>query len=174
MKPEKSHLKRQAKAAVVSDNRGFTLIELLVVCAILGVLAAFAIPAYTAMINKARVSRCEEEIRGLEKDIAAYQADRGVLPDDLNAIGRGSLLDPWGHPYQYYNIAKGGGTQYGGLFGNELNTSPTPYDLYSFGADGQTALQVPANGAPVDFSSDDIIRANDGAFVGLAAAYASF
>jgi general secretion pathway protein G len=150
------------------DNSGFTLLELVLVCAILGILAALAIPSYTHMINTAKISRCEEEIRGIEKSIGAFQADRGVLPDDLNAVGQGNLLDPWGHPYQYYNIAKGGGTQYQGHFGNDLN-SGTGYDLYSLGADGQTSFQVPAPGA-TNLSSDDVVRASDGAYVGLASA----
>src|SRR5690242_10034535 len=76
------------------DNRGFTLVEILVVCAILGVLVTLAIPSYTAMINAAKVSRCAEEIRSIEKDISAFQADRGTLPPDLNAVGQGALLDP--------------------------------------------------------------------------------
>ena len=73
-------------------------------------------------------------------------------------------LDPWGNPYQYLvYTSTNKGQQRKDKFLVPLN--PT-YDLYSMGKDGQS---VPPLTAKV--SQDDIVRADDGGFVGLAAAY---
>jgi len=183
MNPEKSYRRRcprettavavpeQGVAAL--DNRGFTLVEILVVCVLLGVLVTLAIPSYTAMINTAKVARCAEEIRTLEKDISAYQADRGTLPPDLTAVGQGTLLDPWKHQYEYHTIAniinsgENGGVQYEGPF-IILNTD---YDLYSKGADNLSTYAIPFPADTHTTSSDDIVRGSNGAFVGLAARF---
>jgi general secretion pathway protein G len=77
----------------------------------------------------------------------------------LNAIGRMNLLDPWGHPYQYQNLTGGGGTPLQDFIGNDYNTD---YDLYSLGPDGASA-QVYADPT----SLDDIVRSNDGGYVGM-------
>jgi general secretion pathway protein G len=86
------------------------------------------------------------------------------LPDSLAVIGHGSLLDPWGHPYQYLKIAggdvKGKGKLRRDRFLNPLNAD---YDLYSMGPDGDTKTNLNAKE-----SRDDIVRANSGAFIGTA------
>jgi general secretion pathway protein G len=145
--------------------RGFTLIELLVVLGIVGVLTGIAIPTYSAYVEEARNLRVIIEIKMLQEEIANYQTKNGNLPNSLDDIGRGSLADAWGNPYRYLNFATehGVGRMRKDRFLVPLNTD---YDLYSMGRDGRS--QTPLTAAA---SRDDIIRANNGEFIGPASAY---
>jgi len=147
--------------------RGFTLIELAVVIFILGTLAGIAMPVYTHQIEKARIVRAIAEITIMGREIAAYEGQEAdnFLPKTLNDIGRGNLLDPWGHRYRYLNFAlvKGKGPMRKDGFMVPLNTD---YDLYSVGKDGATKPPLTAKA-----SHDDVVRANDGAYVGLGSEY---
>ncbi len=144
---------------------GFTLVELLVVIAIVGTLAGIAVPVYKDQIRKARIVRAIAEIRMLENEIALYEIDIKDWPPTLNDIGRANLPDPWGNPYQYLNFAtvQGVGKLRRDRFLVPLNEY---YDLYSMGKDGESKDQIDDQD-----SLDDIIRANDGAFIGLASEY---
>lgn len=144
---------------------GFTLIELMVVIAVLGTLTSVAIPSYQGYIEKAKITRTIAEIRIMQMEIAAYQLDRHELPDTLDDIGRGNLLDPWKNNYQYLNFANvvGVGKMRKDHFQVPLNTD---YDLYSMGKDRASDSPLTA-----EVSHDDIIRANDGRFIGLAWQY---
>ena len=85
----------------------------------------------------------------------------GSFPPDLNALGRGAIRDPWGNPYRYLNIA----TAIPGHVRKDRFLVPlnSDYDLYSMGKDGES--QPPITSAK---SRDDILRASNGAFIGLA------
>jgi len=66
---------------------GFTLIELLVVVAIIGIIAAIAVAAFTEQLDKARVAAVASDLRTFETGFLAYQTDTGIYPAD-------SHLDP--------------------------------------------------------------------------------
>ena len=83
---------------------GLTLVELLTVIAILGTIAAIAVPTYSYYIDKARITKAISELGTLQKEIKLYEIDRDALPDTLDDIGRGNLLDPYGNPYQYMSF----------------------------------------------------------------------
>lgn len=83
---------------------GFSLIELMLAISIVGVLAALAIPNYLDFIEKARVARAISEMHALTKDIKGFAFGSGTYPNSLAEIGRSTMLDPWGTPYQYYRI----------------------------------------------------------------------
>lgn len=148
-----------------NSSHGFTLVELLIAMAVAMTLAALAVPSILRSIDNAHVARAIADIDALEADIEAYDQLNDSLPDTLADIGRGDMLDPWGHPYQYLNFAnaKGKGQMRKDRFLVPINST---YDLYSMGKDG---LSLPPITAKV--SQDDIIRASDGAYLGLASNY---
>jgi general secretion pathway protein G len=73
--------------------------------------------------------------------------------------------DPWGNPYQYTNVEDAKGK---GQARKNKNLVPinTDFDLYSMGPDGASVGPLTAKA-----SRDDIVRANNGRFVGTAAEY---
>lgn len=142
-------------------QKGFTLIEVMMAIAIVSILAVIATPNYMEYREKARVAAVISEIRGLEKEITSYAIDHGNFPPSLDAIGFGNLKDAWGTPYQYLPVE---GNPPGKLRKDRFMVPVnTDFDLYSMGKDKVSAS--PFTAKP---SRDDIVRANNGAYVGLA------
>ena len=148
---------------------GFTLVELMLVTTIIGTLAAIAAPNLQDVLDKARVAAAIGDIKALEIEIVQWEGiNNGIPPTSLAAIGRATLVDPWGNPYQFLpfpvDTKMGGRKPPGGArkdrFLVPINSS---FDLYSMGKDGRSSAPLTAKA-----SKDDVIRANDGGFVGLA------
>ena len=87
----------------------------------------------------------------------------GTYPTGLAAFGA-VRTDPWGNPYQYLSMdgAKVGQKRKD----KSLHPLNSDYDLYSMGPDGQSQTALTAKA-----SRDDIIRANNGGFIGVAEDY---
>lgn len=143
---------------------GFTLIEMVITMAIIGILTAIAVPQAQKYRTMAMVTAAKQEINQLGTDIQMYFIERQAYPPDLAALGGGVPVEPWGNPYQYAVV---GSVPMGQLrkdkFMVPLNTD---FDLYSKGADGKSVAPFTAKA-----SRDDIVRANDGDFIGLASHY---
>jgi general secretion pathway protein G len=146
---------------------GFTLIELLIVLAIIGILSAVGVPMYQSYREKMKINVCMLGIKVIQNAITGYYIQREEYPATLAAAGLDDMRDPWGNPYEYLRIAgldkKGKGKLRKDRFMVPINTD---YDLYSKGPDGKSASALTAK-----ISRDDIIRANDGQFIGKALDY---
>ena len=68
-------------------NSGFTLIELMIVVAIIGILAAIAIPQYQNYVARAQVSEALVLASGAKTAIAVYRSTTGKWPADNAAAG---------------------------------------------------------------------------------------
>ncbi|MFQ5992830.1 MAG: type II secretion system protein [Nitrospiraceae bacterium] len=159
-------------------RRGFTLIELVIVLAMLGTLAGIGLPTYANYLEKAKIARAMADVGAISTDLRLYMLSSGELPDSLAQVGRGTFLDPWQNPYEYLKIAcaeikqtkkkkKCTDTAAKGMRKDKfLKPLNFDYDLYSRGKDGATV--PPLNAGP---SRDDIVRANNGAYIGLASAF---
>ncbi|MHA6898001.1 pilin [Ralstonia pseudosolanacearum] len=68
-------------------QKGFTLIELMITVAIVGILAAVALPAYQNYTIRAQVSEGFTLAGGVQTAVAEFYAQNGAYPADLSKIG---------------------------------------------------------------------------------------
>jgi type IV pilus assembly protein PilA len=68
-------------------QKGFTLIELMIVVAIIGILAAIAIPAYQDYTVRSQVTEGMNLASPIETGIAEYFANTGSFPTTLSSVG---------------------------------------------------------------------------------------
>lgn len=143
---------------------GFTLVELLISVAIMGTLAGIATIGYKDLMIRVRTNVAINDMKKIEAYIDLYLQENGKLPGTLDDLGMGPIKDPWGNPYHYHaleNVPKGKWRK--DRFLVPLNTD---YDLWSAGPDGESVAPLTSN-----LSRDDIVRAYDGDYIGVASQY---
>ena len=132
-----------------SSSRGFSLVELLIVCAVIGLIAAIAIPNLVNAIQRGRQARTVGDLRGLATAVAMYQQDYAKFPivsgtvaiaeiEPLVIAYMGSMakIDGWQRSYMY--ISDGDN-----------------YTLVSYGMNGTP--DQPWTQAPIHYFDDDIV-----------------
>ena len=76
------------------DSKGFTLIELLIVVAIIGIIAAIAIPNLLNAIDRGKQKRTMADLRSIGTAVESYAVDNNVYPTAATAAAMKVLVEP--------------------------------------------------------------------------------
>lgn len=74
----------------MKKQQGFTLIELMIVVAIVGILAAIAIPAYQDYIKRSKMTEVSASMGACKTSVTEYYQTNNKLPEDEETAGCGS------------------------------------------------------------------------------------
>ncbi|HEZ4181800.1 TPA: pilin [Neisseria meningitidis] len=88
-------------------QKGFTLIELMIVIAIVGILAAVALPAYQDYTARAQVSEAILLAEGQKSAVTEYYLNHGIWPANNSSAGVASASDIKGKYVEKVEVAKG-------------------------------------------------------------------
>jgi type II secretion system protein G len=132
-----------------SDEKGFTLIELLIVVAIIGMIAAIAIPNLLNAINRGKQKRTMADLRSISTAIESYSVDNTTYPSVTTMSALSGVIEP------VYMTTIPASDGWGRSFA--VDSSSVGYTVWSGGSDGGSLNYV--GGATTRFT-DSIVFAN--------------
>ncbi|HFC8453956.1 TPA: pilin [Neisseria meningitidis] len=147
-------------------QKGFTLIELMIVIAIVGILAAVALPAYQDYTARAQVSEAILLAEGQKSAVTEYYLNHGIWPSDNSAAGVASSADIKGKYVQKVEVKNGVVTAEMKSSGVNNEIKGKKLSLWAKRQDGSVKWFC---GQPVtrDDAKDDVAAANDNSNNGI-------
>ncbi|HFB5171519.1 TPA: pilin, partial [Neisseria gonorrhoeae] len=142
-------------------QKGFTLIELMIVIAIVGILAAVALPAYQDYTARAQVSEAILLAEGQKSAVTEYYLNNGEWPENNTSAGVASASDIKGKYVQKVEVAKGVVTAQMASTGVNKEIQGKKLSLWARRQDGSVKWFC---GQPVtrnDAKDDTVTAAND-------------
>lgn len=130
-RPDEIARNRLERSAGESEQLGFTLIELMIVVAIIGILAAIAVPAYQDYSIRAQVAEGLNLSAGAKDAVNNYVADRGLWPADNTTAGVSANTEIAGKYVTQVTVTNGvidveyGGAAHTLISGKAIQLTPT-------------------------------------------------
>ena len=135
-------------------DKGFTLIELLIVVAIIGIIAAIAIPNLLNAIDRGKQKRTMADMRSIGTAIESYAVDNNFYPKNLSSVGAAGI-SAHVSPIYMKTVPTTDGWQNNWDIDSTANGAE--YTITSVAKDAAAGTQ---NGGTTNAFTDDILFAN--------------
>jgi len=138
----------------MNRKKGFTLIELMIVVAIIGVLAAIAIPAYQGYIKKSKISTVrtnfDAAVNLVKNELAkGLTGDTEIIDDAVASLNDGNKKAPFDNGAAGFASGAAAGAN------GQIVISTT--NLRGVAAESTVTIYAPADVGAIDFNLTDVV-----------------
>lgn len=160
------------KKLIAKTKKGFTLVELMIVVAIIGILAAIAIPNFIKFQARSKQSEAKTNLKGLFQAMKSYYAERDGYGQNFQSVG---FIPERGNRYAYTLATTGTyQTRSSTATGTETEPIGIQVDTYKYAgaasapAPASTNITVALDGAATSAACPGVATGTNGAFCGMA------